>query len=70
MPDQRQAQVFLTNQNPTVYKQLSTLSAQLTPPKDINGLTMEEIVKYMKEQFDPNLFVVRERFKFYNEMTS
>ena len=69
VPDQRKAQVFLTNQNPTVYKQLSTLSAQLTPPKDINGLTMEEIVKFMKEQFDPNLFVVRERFKFYNEMT-
>ena len=30
---------------------------------------MEEIVKFMKEQFDPNLFVVRERFKFFNEIT-
>ena len=64
VPEQRQAQVFLTNQTAAVYKQLANLATQQTPPKDINKLTMSEIVHFMKEQFDPKLFIVRERFKF------
>ena len=35
---------------------------------DINELTMLEIADFMKEQFDPKLFVVRERFKFWSDM--
>ena len=69
VPDRRKAQVFLINQNPTVYRQLATLGKQQTPPKDINDLTMEEIVDFMKEQFDPKRFVVRERFKFWSDMS-
>merc|ERR1712121_167080 len=52
VPNQRKAQVFLTNQNVTIYRQLSTLANQMAPPKDINNLSMEEIVDFMKEQFD------------------
>ena len=36
--DKLKAQVFLTNQSSTVYKMLSNLSGQQTPPKDINKL--------------------------------
>ena len=68
VPEQRQAQVFLTNQTAAVYKQLANLATQQTPPKDINKLTMSETVNFMKEQFDPKLFIVRERFKFWSDM--
>ena len=67
VPEQHQAQVFLTNQTAAVYKQLANLATQQTPPKDINKLTMSEIVNFMKEQFDPKLFIVRERFKFWSD---
>ena len=68
VPEQRKAQVFLTNQTAAVYKQLANLATQQTPPKDINKLTMSEIVNFMKEQFDPKLFIVCERFKFWSDM--
>ena len=68
IPDERHAQVFLTNQNVGLYRQLSTLAKQLPTPKDINNLTMDEIVKFMKEQYDPTRFVVRERFKFWSDI--
>ena len=57
VPEQRHAQVFLTNQTAAVYKQLASQAAQQTPPKDI-----------MTEQFNPKLFIVRERFKFWSDM--
>nr|KAG5697301.1 hypothetical protein BaRGS_004967 [Batillaria attramentaria] len=68
VPDDRKAQVFLTNQTPAVYKQLANLAAQQNPKTDINSLTMDQIVEFMKEQFDPKLFIVRERFKFWSNM--
>ena len=68
VPENRQAQVFLTNQSSAIYKQLSNLAAQETPPKDINKLSMQEITDYMKEQFDPKRFIIRERFKFWSDM--
>ena len=64
----RKAQIFLTNQSSITYKLLSNLASQETPPKSINELTMTEIETYMKHQFDPKRFVVRERFKFWSEM--
>ena len=67
-PDQRKAQVFLTNQTAAVYKQLANLAAQQTPSKDFNKLTMLEIVDFMTEKFEPKLFIVRERFKFWSDM--
>ena len=43
VPNILEAQVFLTNQPSTIYKQLANLAAQQTPPKNINDLTMDEI---------------------------
>ena len=49
--NKQSAGVYLTNQTSTIYKMLSNLAAQQTPPKDINNLTMEQITNYMKKQF-------------------
>jgi len=49
-------------------KLLSNLTAQETPPREINGLTMDQVVAYMKVQFDPTSFVIRECFKFWTTM--
>ena len=49
-------QVFLTNQSPTIYKLLSDLASQETPPKGVDELSMDQIKQYMKQQFDPKRF--------------
>jgi len=59
VPEERKAQVFLTNQSSMVYKMLSNLAAQESPARKINELTMDEIVAYMKHQFDQRRFVIR-----------
>ena len=66
--DNKQAQIFLTNQSNSVYKMLSNLAAQQQPVKSIHELTMNDIQTFMAEQFDPKRFVVRERFKFWSDM--
>ena len=68
IPDNKQAQIFLTNQSHSVYKMLSNLAAQQQPVKSIHELTMNDIQTFMAEQFDPKRFVVRERFKFWSDM--
>ena len=45
--EEKKAQVFLTNQTNVSYKLLSSYASQLTPPKDINELNINEIVDYM-----------------------
>ena len=54
VPADKTAQVFvfLTNQSRVTYKLLFNLAAQQSPPKDVNALSMDEIVGYMKDQFD------------------
>ena len=47
---------------------LSKLAAQETPPRDKNDLTMDQILTYMKTQFYPKRYVVRERFRFWSDM--
>jgi hypothetical protein len=69
IPEGKKVHVFLTNQSPVMYKLLTNLAAQQTPAKDVNQLTIEEIADHMKEQFDPKRFVVRERFKFWSQMS-
>ena len=59
--EEKKAQVFLTNQTNVTYKLLSSYASQLTPPKDINKLNINEIVDYMKTQFDPTRYIIRER---------
>lgn len=56
------------NQIATIYKQLANLATRQNLPKVINKLMMEEIVKFMKEQFDLKCFVVWEHFKFWSDM--
>jgi transposase InsO family protein len=68
VPEERKAKIFLTNQTPALYKQLTVLASQMTPSRDINALKIEDIVKFMKEQYDPTRFIVRERFKFWSDM--
>ena len=68
VPDVRVAKVFLTNQMATIYKRLSTLAAQETPPRTGNDLTMNEIQQYMMNQFVPKRFVVRKRFPYRSDM--
>ena len=68
IPDNKQAQIFLTNQSNFVYKMLSNLAAQQQPVKSIHELTMNDIQTFMAEQLDPKRFVVRERFKFWSDM--
>ena len=68
IPEDRNPKIFLTSQSAATYKILGNLSAQMTPPKDINALTMAEITEFMKDQFDPKKFIIRERFKFWSEM--
>ena len=68
VPPAKVAQVFLTNQTTGTYKLLSTVASQQSPAKDINELTLEEITAFMDSQFDPKLFIVRERFKFWSDM--
>ena len=68
VPDDKAAQIFLTNQTKVTYKLLGNLASQQTPPKDVNELTLNEIQGFMKSQFDPMRYVVRERFKFWSEM--
>ena len=67
---QSKVQIFFSNQSYATYKLLLNLGSQETPPKSINELTMTKIATYMKHQFDPNRFVVQERFKFWSEMQS
>ena len=66
--EDRKPTIFLTNQSPLLYKQLSNLAKQQTPPKEINSLTMVEIEEFMRDQFDPKRFVVRERYNFWKNM--
>ena len=63
IPDDKWAQVFLANQTTTAYKLISIMAKQLSTPKDINELTLNEITGFMEKQFDPKHFVVREIFK-------
>ena len=41
IPEDRKAQVFLTNQSPALYKQLANLASQQSPPKEIKDLGNE-----------------------------
>ena len=68
IPEAKQAQVFLTNQTSVTYKLLSNYASQLTPSKDINQMSIAEIVDYMKTQFDPTRYIVRERYKFWSDL--
>ena len=60
VPEDKMAQVFLTNQTTANYKLLATLVSQQSPPRRINDLKMQDITTFMEAQYDPKHFVVRE----------
>ena len=62
------AQVFLTNQTKVTYKLLNNMAVQQSPPTTINEFDIDAIAAYMRIQFDPTRYVVRERFKFWSGM--
>ena len=66
IPEDKMAQVFLTNQTTANYKLLATLAGQQSPPRRINDLEMKDITTFMESHYDPKQFVVRERFKFWS----
>ncbi len=68
IPDEKRAQLFLTNQSPVVYKLLTSLASQRAPPVTVNELSLQQIESYMKDQFDPTRFVIRERFNYWSHM--
>lgn len=68
IPEEKKAQVFLTNQTSVTYKLLSNFASQLTPSKDINDLDIQVISDYMKTQYDPTRYIVRERYKFWSDL--
>ena len=68
VPNDKQSKVFLTNQSGAIYKLLSNLAGQESPARGVNDLTMQDIVRYMKQQFDPKRFLIRERFRFWSDM--
>ena len=65
VPEEKQAQLFLTSQTSSTYKLLSNLAEQQTPKISVNGLTLDQIHDYMEEQFHPAHYIVRERYKFW-----
>ena len=68
VPENKVAQVFLTNQSTVEYKLLQNLAAQQQPLVKINTLPMGTIVTFMSEQNGPKRFVVRERYKFWSDI--
>ena len=67
IPKEKEAQVFLTNQTTVTYKLLlSNLAAQQSPAKGNSNLSIDDIQKFMGEQFHPRKFVVSERYRFWS----
>ena len=44
------------------------MASQLPTPKQINGLSMDEILEFFKDQYDPKRFIVKERYKYWRDM--
>ena len=44
------------------------MCSQQQPRVDINDADMTLLTEFMAEQFDPKLFVIRERYKFWSDL--
>ena len=69
VPETKMAQIFLTNHTVSVYKLLQSLASQQQPPININESDMETLAQFMAEQYNPKLFVIRERYKFWSDLS-
>ena len=68
VPQTKIPQVFLTNQSTQIYKSLENMAKQQETPISMKQITIKNIEDFMSILFDPKRFVVRERFKFWNNM--
>ena len=66
--EDRVPQIYLTNQSKVFYKQLTDWSEQQTLKKDINTLTMNDIEEYIKTQYNPRTFIIRERYRYWSNI--
>ena len=68
IPDEKQAQLFLSSQSRSTYKILSNLAFQRKTPCQVQELGLDDIETYMKEQYDPcwNANTVKERLFGFN----
>ena len=69
VPETKIAQIFLTDQTVSVYKLLQSLASQQQPPININEFDMETLAQFMAEQYNPKLFVMRKRYKFWSDLS-
>ena len=67
VPETKIAQIFLTTQTVSVYKLLQSLASQQQPPINNNESDMETLAQFMTEQYNPKLFVIRERYKLWSD---
>ena len=52
----------------TEWPRRTNMASQLSPAKDINELSIDDIAESMRTQFDPTRYIVRERFKYWSDM--
>ena len=69
VPETKIAQIFWTNQTVSMYKLLQNLAPQQQPSININESDMETLAQFMAEQYNPKLFVIRERYKFWSDLS-
>ena len=66
--DDCKALVFLTNQSPSLDKQVAISAGQQNPPKAVSKLPMSDIQTFMDKEFNSKHFIITERFNFCNDM--
>ena len=60
--------MLLANQTTTIYKLLTNLAQQQTPPQKINEPSMEKIIEFMAKNYDPKRFLIRDRYNLWHDM--
>ena len=68
IPKEKAAQAFLNSQSRRTYKVLANVASQMKPPRSVHELSLDEIEGFMRVQYDPSKFIVRERYNFWREM--
>ena len=69
VPEIKIAEISLTNLTVLVYKLLQSLASQQQSSININESDMETLAQFMAEQYNPKLFVVWERYKFWSDLS-
>ncbi|KII67648.1 hypothetical protein RF11_04521 [Thelohanellus kitauei] len=67
--ENRWTPVFLTSQSKTTYQLVKTTAAQFKEPRSVDQLSWNDIKDIMSTHFGSRKFVVRERHRFYTELS-